>query len=59
MSHQHHLCLSFVIASRSMVWYGMVYVDLYSAVVTTVFDTLCTLVPGEKPLYLFCFVLYL
>ena len=32
-----------------MVWYGMVNVDLYSAIVTKVSNALNTLVPREKP----------
>ena len=32
-----------------MVWYGMVNVDLYSAIITTVSSALNTLVSGEKP----------
>ena len=32
-----------------MVWYGMVNVDLYSAVITKVSNALNTLVYGEKP----------
>ena len=32
-----------------MVWYGMVNVDLYSAIVTKVSSALNTLVPREKP----------
>jgi len=32
-----------------MVWYGMVNVDLYSAIITKVCNTLNTLVSGEKP----------
>ena len=33
----------------SMVWYGMVNVDLYSTIVTKVSNVLNTLVSGEKP----------
>ena len=32
-----------------MVWYGMVYVNLYSAIVANVSNALGTLVPGEQP----------
>ena len=32
-----------------MVWYGMVNVYLYSAIITRVSNALNTLVPGEKP----------
>ena len=32
-----------------MVWYGMVNVDLYSAIITRVSNALNTLVSGEKP----------
>ena len=32
-----------------MLWYGMVNVDLYSAIITKVFNALNTLVSGEKP----------
>jgi len=32
-----------------MVWYGMVNVDLYTAIVTRVSNALNTLVSGEKP----------
>ena len=35
--------------SSSMVWYGMVNVDLYSAIITKVSNALDTLVSGEKP----------
>ena len=34
---------------RSMVWYGVVNVDLYSAIITKVSNALNTLVSGEKP----------
>jgi len=34
-----------------MVWYGMVNVDLYSAIITKVSNALDTLVSGEKPVY--------
>ena len=34
-----------------VVWYGMVNVDLYSAVVTKVSNALNTLVPREKPAF--------
>jgi len=33
----------------SMVWYGMVNVDLYGAVIAKVSNALNTLVSGEKP----------
>ena len=32
-----------------MVWYGLVNVDLYSAIITKVSNALNTLVSGEKP----------
>jgi len=32
-----------------MIWYGMVNVDLYSAIITKVSNALNTLVSGEKP----------
>ena len=32
-----------------LVWYGMVNVDLYSAIITKVSNALNTLVSGEKP----------
>jgi len=32
-----------------MVWYGMVNVDLYCAIITKVSNALNTLVSGEKP----------
>jgi len=35
--------------SRQMVWYGMVNVDLYSAIITKVSNALDKLVSGEKP----------
>jgi len=35
--------------ARVMVWYGMVNVDLYSAIITKVSNALNTLVSGEKP----------
>jgi len=35
-----------------MVWYGMVNVDLYSAIITRVSNALNTLVSGEKPGFL-------
>ena len=31
------------------VWYGMVNIDLYSAIITKVSNALNTLVSGEKP----------
>ena len=34
---------------QSTVWYGMVTVDLYSAILTKVSTALNTLVPREKP----------
>jgi len=34
-----------------MVWYGMVNVDLYSAIITKVSNALDTLVSGEMPVY--------
>jgi len=34
---------------HGMVWYGMVNVDLYSAIITEVYNALNTLVSGEKP----------
>jgi len=34
-----------------MVWYGMVNVDLYSAIITKVSNALNTLVSGEKPCF--------
>ena len=33
----------------SVVWYGMVNVNLYSAIITKVSNALNTLVSGEKP----------
>ena len=33
----------------TLVWYGMVNVDLYSAIITKVSNALNTLVSGEKP----------
>ena len=36
-------------SSNGIVWYGMVNVDLYSAVITKVSNALDTLVSGEKP----------
>jgi len=35
--------------SDGMVWYGMVYVNLYSAIVANVSNALGTLVPGKQP----------
>ena len=32
-----------------MVWYGMVYVNLYSTIVANVSNALRTLVPGKQP----------
>jgi len=34
---------------HGVVWYGMVYVDLYSAIITKVSNALNTLVSEEKP----------
>jgi len=34
---------------RHLLWYGMVNVDLYSAIITKVSNALNTLVSGEKP----------
>ena len=36
-------------STSSLVWYGMVNVDLYSAVITKVSNAPNTLVSGEKP----------
>ena len=36
-------------SSVVVVWYGMVNVDLYSAIITKVSNALDTLVSGEKP----------
>ena len=36
-------------SSTLMVWYGMVNVDLYCAIITKVSNALDTLVSGEKP----------
>ena len=41
--------LNLVPRNSSMVWYGMVNVDLYSAIITKVSNALDTLVSGEKP----------
>jgi len=38
-----------MLLSCYMVWYGMVSVDLYSAIITKVSNALNTLVSGEKP----------
>ena len=38
-----------VCTQQQMVWYGMVNVDLYSAIITTVSNALNTLVSREKP----------
>jgi len=38
-----------------MVWYGMVYVNLYSAIVANVSNALGTLVPGKQPSFLALF----
>ena len=34
---------------QTCIWYGMVNVDLYSAIITKVSNALDTLVSGEKP----------
>ena len=44
-----HQCSSLALLLRIMVWYGMVNVDLYSAIITKVSIALNTLVSGEKP----------
>ena len=36
---------------QTCVWYGMVNVDIYSAIITKVSNALNTLVYGEKPAY--------
>ena len=36
---------------NTMVWYGMVNVNLYSAIITKVSNALNTLVSGEKPAF--------
>jgi len=41
------LCKS--VYAHGMVWYGMVNVDLYSAIITKVSNALNTLVSGDKP----------
>ena len=33
----------------AMVWYGMVYINLYSAIVANVSNALCMLVPRKQP----------
>jgi len=38
-----------VILAQGMVLYGMVNVDLYSAIITKVSNVLNTIVSGEKP----------
>ena len=38
-----------ILNKYKMVWYGMVNVDLYSAIITQVSHALNTLVTGEKP----------
>jgi len=38
-----------VVLHNGVVWYGMVYVDVYSAIVAKVPNTLCTLVPRKQP----------
>jgi len=38
-----------MLLSCYMVWYGMVNVDLYSAIITKVSNALSTLVSGKKP----------
>ena len=42
-------CCECVLCRCCMVWYGMVYVDLYSAIVANVSNALGTLVPGKQP----------
>ena len=44
--HFFHCC---IVCRAGSVWYGMVSVDLYSAVITKVSNALNTLVSGEKP----------
>ena len=39
---------------NGMVWYGMVYVNLYSAIVANVSNALGTLVPGKQPSFRPC-----
>ena len=39
----------FCLSVRLSVWYGMVYVNLYSAIVANVSNVLGTLVPGKQP----------
>ena len=42
-------CRANLMLCQCMVWYGMVNVDLYSAIITKVSNALDTLVSGEKP----------
>ena len=43
------MLLSLALVLGLEVWYGMVNVDLYSAIITRVSNALNTLVTGEKP----------
>jgi len=38
-----------LVSCDSELWYGMVNVDLYSAIITKISNALNTLVSGEKP----------
>jgi len=49
VGHTGELCKNGWTDRDGMVWYGMVNVDLYSAVITKVSNALNTLVSGEKP----------
>ena len=48
-AHHVGLAIGAPLAHDGMVWYSMVNVDLYSAVITKVSNALDTLVSGEKP----------
>ena len=46
-THRCHVCA--VPVESLWIWYGMVNVDLYSAIITKVSNALNTLISGEKP----------
>ena len=53
---QHRCGVSVILAPSAnamtyLVWYGMVYINLYSAIVANVSNALGTLVPGKQPSY--------
>jgi len=53
-AHHVGLAIGAPLAHDGMVWYGMVNVDLYSAIITKVSNALDTLVSGESQVFRPC-----